>query len=249
MRRLLSLSLLLLLLTAAVAVAQNTAILGNWVDQGATLPANCVVGQIYFKTTATVGLNQCTVANTWAAVGGGGGVTSLSGDGVLITNSGSTGAVTLTLGSIPSTLAAVTQAAGDNSTKVATTAYADLDKIFSITSSLATPSGTQFLPIVGGVSGLLASAGNACSVMPRAGTADKMFVQLSAAEGAAATLAATLAKGGVGQAITCTVGNNGTTCNDTAHSFSFAAGDCLAVQTVQSGTGTSQVISVGTGYH
>ena len=85
--------------------------------------------------------------------------------------------------------------------------------------------------------------------MVRAGTVDKLYVVLTAAEGASATLAFTIYKNTSAQTVTCTVGNSATTCNDTAHSFSFAAGDSIAMQTVQSGTGTSQVIQFGIGYH
>src|SRR5580698_1695492 len=41
--------------------------------------------------------------NSSSGTGGGGGVSSITGDGSLITNSGSTGAVTLTLGTLPAT--------------------------------------------------------------------------------------------------------------------------------------------------
>lgn len=40
-----------------------------------TLPANCNpnTGDVYFKTTATVGVYQCATANTWTYIGSGGG--------------------------------------------------------------------------------------------------------------------------------------------------------------------------------
>jgi len=76
----------LMLLWAGIAAAQNTPTIGVLPDSGPNLPATCVVGQIYFKTTTTVGLNQCLTANTWTAVGGGGG------SGTVSANSGSAGA-------------------------------------------------------------------------------------------------------------------------------------------------------------
>lgn len=112
-----------------------------------------------------------------------------------------------------------------------------------------TPTGTQFWPINGGSGAPSAVNANVQSTMPRAGTVDRLYVVLSAAEGAAATLAFTVNKNTVTQSITCTVGNSATTCNDTAHSFTFVAGDSLSFQTVQSGTGTSQFVQVGIGYH
>ncbi len=42
---------------------------------GASLPATCSPnsGDVWFKTSATIGMYQCLTANTWTAVGGGGG--------------------------------------------------------------------------------------------------------------------------------------------------------------------------------
>src|SRR6266404_2475827 len=70
--------LLLLLLTGA-ALAQNTPTIGVLPDNGPSLPATCVIGQIYFRTATTIGLNQCNPANTWTALvaGSGAGVTSV----------------------------------------------------------------------------------------------------------------------------------------------------------------------------
>jgi len=44
------------------------------VPSGASLPATCTVGQLFFDTTAgaNFGLNQCAATNTWSAIGGGG---------------------------------------------------------------------------------------------------------------------------------------------------------------------------------
>jgi hypothetical protein len=124
------------------------------------------------------------------------------------------------------------------------------DSIFTGGNNTAgTPSATQWLPVNGFRTSLQATAASACAVMPRAGTVDKLYVNLSAAEGAAATLAITLALNGTPGAVTCTVGNNASTCNDTGHSFAFVAGDCLAAQTVQSGTGSSQNVILGVGWH
>src|SRR5215469_5017899 len=95
--------MLLGMLSALVPLTawQNTPTIGVLPDNGPALPATCVVGQIYFKTTTTVGLNQCLTANTWTALGTGG-----------------TGTVTNTGGSL--TLNAVVLGAGGNDTKVST---------------------------------------------------------------------------------------------------------------------------------
>lgn len=42
------------------------------IRSGASLPATAAVGDIFFKTTATVGAYQALTANTWTAIGGGG---------------------------------------------------------------------------------------------------------------------------------------------------------------------------------
>ena len=68
----------------------------------ANIPVHCIPGYIYFATDATAGSNWylCTATDTWTQQTGSGasGVTSFSGDGALLSNSSSTGAVTTTLG-------------------------------------------------------------------------------------------------------------------------------------------------------
>src|SRR5690348_303 len=110
--------------------------------------------------------------------------------------------------------------------------------------SATTPAGTQFLTFAGTDNGLQAAAATAAYIAPAAGKASQLHVRISAAEGAAATLAFTLTDGATQEAVTCTVPNSGTTCSDLTHSFSFAAGDSLTWQTVQTGTGTSARIYI-----
>lgn len=43
------------------------------IASGSSLPATCAVGDLFFKTSATIGLNQCTATDTWTAVGSGSG--------------------------------------------------------------------------------------------------------------------------------------------------------------------------------
>jgi len=73
-RATISLLAVLALLSALIPLTawQNTPTIGVLPDSGPALPATCVVGQIYFKTTATTGLNQCATVNTWTAIGGSG---------------------------------------------------------------------------------------------------------------------------------------------------------------------------------
>lgn len=92
---------LILLSFIGCMFAQNTPTIGVLPDSGPAIPATCVIGQLYFKTTATTGLSQCTAANTWT---------------VVPTSSGS-GTVTNTGGAL--TANAIVLGAGGNDTKVA----------------------------------------------------------------------------------------------------------------------------------
>ena len=105
------------------------------------------------------------------------------------------------------------------------------------------PSGTQFMTFMGALA-LASGAGAAQTTAARAGTVGNLRVRVNNAEGASATLAITLMDGATAEAVTCTVGNSASTCSDLTHTFTFAAGDLLSWQTVQVGTGTSQIIFI-----
>ncbi len=69
--------LIAFLFMAAIAWCQPGGA-ANRVVTGPSLPATCSVGQIFFKSTATTGMSQCTATNTWTVVplsGGTGDVT------------------------------------------------------------------------------------------------------------------------------------------------------------------------------
>ena|SRR5580765_1222294 len=90
---------ILALMSALIPVSawQNTPTLGVLPDSGPTLPATCVVGQLYFKTTATTGLNQCATANTWTALSTGAGTGTVTS---IATTSPITGGTITTTGTI-----------------------------------------------------------------------------------------------------------------------------------------------------
>jgi len=77
--------LIVIMLCCGCVMAQNTPTIGVLPDNGPTLPATCVIGQLYFRTLTSIGLNACNSPNTWTAVGGGGG-------GTVSANNGSAGA-------------------------------------------------------------------------------------------------------------------------------------------------------------
>lgn len=143
------------------------------------------------------------------------------------------------------TIAASSPAAcTDANSGITTTGCLGLHIGVSTITTAATPSGTTFMPFMSSIVAPNGTAGNAQVVAPRAGTVSNLQVRLSAAEGSSATLAFTLMDGATGEAVTCTVGNSATTCNDTTHTFAFAAGDLLEWKLVQTGTGTSQNIYI-----
>ncbi len=67
-------ALFILFFCASASVAQFSSTAYH-IAPGASLPATCQPGNgdVWFKTSATVGMYQCLTANTWTAVGGGGG--------------------------------------------------------------------------------------------------------------------------------------------------------------------------------
>jgi hypothetical protein len=65
--------LCLVILISSYAFSQNTPTIGVLPDNGPNLPATCIIGQIYFRTATTIGLNQCNPANVWTALSAGGG--------------------------------------------------------------------------------------------------------------------------------------------------------------------------------
>lgn len=139
-----------ILLLSALALAQNTPTVGNLPDSGPNLPATCTVGQIYYKTTATVGLNQCNTLNTWTAVGGGSGVASVG----LSLNAGATCGAAAVTGSPVTTSGTLninfTGVNGDIVTFNGSNCPSDSGTLLSAMAPLASPSFT----------GTITSAGN-----------------------------------------------------------------------------------------
>lgn len=119
MRKLL---LALLLSASSLAQAQVSTAPPLLNYRGTTLPTNCVIGRLFFKTDATAGnqIYTCSAANTWTQILGtaSGTVTSIgctTANGVSCTSDGSTTAprLTFTLGAItPSSVASTGAVSG-----------------------------------------------------------------------------------------------------------------------------------------
>ncbi len=73
--------------TASVAVAQDR----TNISSGASLPATCIVGDVFMKTGTSAGVYACLATNTWTASGGGGTPAGSTGN-IQINNAGSFGA-------------------------------------------------------------------------------------------------------------------------------------------------------------
>lgn len=48
------------------------------ISTGSTVPANCTVGDVFYQTSVTAGLYQCTATDTWSTVSSGGSVSSIA---------------------------------------------------------------------------------------------------------------------------------------------------------------------------
>lgn len=70
-------------------------------------------------------------------------------------------------------------------------------------------------------------------------TGKQLYVKLGAAPGTGKSFTFTIVKNGVDTLITCPIADLATTCNDTVHTGTFAAGDTLSVKSVPSGTPTT----------
>lgn len=87
-------------------------------------------------------------------------------------------------------------------------------------------------------------------IMPAAGTFTAMYAAVQAAPGSGnsnvltAYLCHPAGTNCTAQAITCPINNTATSCSDTAHSFSYAAGDGIVIQSVPSASATSSFVTI-----
>ncbi len=95
--------------------------------------------------------------------------------------------------------------------------------------------GTLFFPIGGG-SQASATEASVQSKVNAATTFSNFGANLSVALGAANSVALTIRKNAADTTVTCTVADPATTCSDTTHSFTSAAGDTIDVKAIFTGT-------------
>lgn len=89
---------------------------------------------------------------------------------------------------------------------------------------------------------------NLVSQMPTNGTFSKLYVLAKSAPGAAASgksYTFTIQKNSVDTALTCTMTETATICNDTSNSFSVVAGDAIRLKSAPSNTPTSDKQVIG----
>lgn len=100
-------------------------------------------------------------------------------------------------------------------------------------------SATNFTYFSGNTLAWNATELNSRSVVPIAGTLKNLYIRLGAAPTAGKSFAFTVEKNGSDSTITCTVSDANTSCNDTTHTLSLAAGDTISIKSVPSGTPTA----------
>ena len=180
--------------------------------------------------------------------GGGGGITCLTGDVTAGSGSGCTTAtvvgletvpfcsgytptngqfVQYTTGGSPNPCYTAAAASGGGGSGNGVTVYSGVAGI-----SL---SGTIYFPIGGGADAS-ALPGTVNALMETGGTLKNFGVSISIATGNTTSVVLTVYQNFATTPITCTITNPATTCSDTTHSITFAAGDTISVQAVFTGS-------------
>jgi hypothetical protein len=242
-------ALALLSALAPLTAWQNTPTLGVLPDSGPNLPATCVVGQIYFKTASTVGLNQCLIANTWTAV-------PTSAGGTVSANNGSAGAIANYAAAGGSTTVGPDSLLTDNGT---TLTYTGTGGITVGSQAIFHPPSTYFGQCAGAVAsathtapqGLGAAINNtvgcSASVTPtttvygalvtHSCSLRNLVANSSAAGVSASDGIVTVYVNTSSTALTCTIGT-GTSCTDVSHTVAVTAGQRLNVDILAATSGT-----------
>lgn len=95
---------------------------------------------------------------------------------------------------------------------------------------------TIYLPVAGGGGASSTTEANVQVRAPGAAPLSNLYVQLATAPGTGNSVAFTLRDNATNTALTCTISNTATACNDTTHSVSVLQGDLLTISAVPTGT-------------
>lgn len=115
--------------------------------------------------------------------------------------------------------------------------------------TLATTATTEYCATIGGTTAASASTSN-IQLAGQNATFTAMYVVVTSAPGASDSHTFTLLANGSATAITCTIsGASATTCSDTAHTATVAAGQNLQVTDVTVGTPAASAAHFGFGFH
>lgn len=107
--------------------------------------------------------------------------------------------------------------------------------------------GTQFIPPGGGGS-VSTTEANVQTKSPSAATVSNLQAVVSVAPGVGNSFAITWRDAGSDTALTCTISGASTSCADTTHSFSAAAGDLLAIKIITTGVTGATNLNIMTAF-
>lgn len=142
--------------------------------------------------------------------------------------------------SLPTGTTATTQSANDNSTKVATTAYVDVQRKQQMMGT------TQRVLLLANTTNYISTYSSTSAgvydgyVFSMGGTIKNLYVYSDGAPGVGQTYTMTFMDNNSAQTVTCQIsGNASNAANDTTHSFTVSAGERITLRTVLSATATT----------
>ena len=197
------------------------------------------------------------VTGVLPAANGGTGVNSSatfpsSGTVMITTTSVAASQMPALTGDVTTSAGAVATAIGSG--KVTNTMLASTSYVKSLVSGFCTGAASTSLAVSLAHLGATATTCTTTSttnmgwVMTGSGTIKNLYVQEGTSQKSGTTLAWTVQKCTSGscsaQAVTCTVANAGTSCNDTSHSFTVAAGDILQIKSGSTASSSETLANV-----
>lgn len=120
----------------------------------------------------------------------------------------------------------------------------DNNFIVSGAQTSANTGATSYVAIAG-ATGVRTTRTDTAIPMSLAGTFDLLYAEVAAAPGAGKSWAITFNTNGTGSALTCTISDTNTKCNDVTHSSATIRGDQVVVSVTPSGTPTASTLSIG----